>query len=173
MNGGKIEQAGSPQEIYDRPRSEFVARFIGSSNVVRGRAVERDGVAFAGGVLRCNGAALVSGSDTPVSIRQHDIKLSATRPVDKPNVFPANVVRQVFLGGNRDYMLEVEGGQQLRAITAAGGRYRARLAGVHPTAARALPRAGTLIFDTDDAKQENKQHDKETAIKKQKATKRP
>src|SRR4051812_34233555 len=119
MNGGKIEQAGSPQEIYDRPRSEFVARFIGSSNVVRGRAVERDGVAFAGGVLRCNGAALVSGSDTPVSIRQHDIKLSATRPSDKPNVFPAHVVRQVFLGGNRDYMLEVEGGQQLRAITAA------------------------------------------------------
>src|SRR4029077_18993661 len=33
MNGGKIEQSGSPEEIYDRPRSEFVARFIGSSNV--------------------------------------------------------------------------------------------------------------------------------------------
>jgi iron(III) transport system ATP-binding protein len=119
MNGGKIEQAGSPQDIYDRPRSEFVARFIGSSNVVRGPAVERDGVAFAGGVLRCNGAALVSGRDTPVSIRQHDIRLSATRPSDVPNVFPASVVRQVFLGGSRDYMIEVEGGTQLRVITAA------------------------------------------------------
>ena len=40
MNHGKIEQAGSPEEIYDRPRSEFVARFIGSSNVVKGKALD-------------------------------------------------------------------------------------------------------------------------------------
>jgi iron(III) transport system ATP-binding protein len=38
MNGGKIEQAGSPEDIYDRPTSEFVARFIGSSNVLKGIA---------------------------------------------------------------------------------------------------------------------------------------
>jgi hypothetical protein len=37
MNLGKIEQAGSPEDIYERPRSEFVARFIGSSNVIKGR----------------------------------------------------------------------------------------------------------------------------------------
>ena len=36
MNAGRIEQVGSPEEIYDRPRSEFVARFIGSSNVLKG-----------------------------------------------------------------------------------------------------------------------------------------
>src|SRR5262249_26981916 len=36
MNAGRIEQAGSPEDIYDRPRSEFVARFIGSSNVIKG-----------------------------------------------------------------------------------------------------------------------------------------
>ena len=40
MNAGKIEQAGSPEDIYDRPRSEFVARFIGSSNVVKGKALD-------------------------------------------------------------------------------------------------------------------------------------
>jgi iron(III) transport system ATP-binding protein len=39
MNGGKIEQSGSPEEIYDRPRSEFVARFIGSSNVFKGQGL--------------------------------------------------------------------------------------------------------------------------------------
>src|ERR1039458_5064171 len=39
MNAGKIEQAGSPEDIYDRPRSEFVARFIGSSNVVKGKGL--------------------------------------------------------------------------------------------------------------------------------------
>ena len=42
MNGGKIEQAGSPEDIYDRPRSEFVARFIGTSNVVKGKALDDD-----------------------------------------------------------------------------------------------------------------------------------
>ena len=36
MNAGKIEQAGTPEDIYDRPRSEFVARFIGASNVIKG-----------------------------------------------------------------------------------------------------------------------------------------
>ena len=50
MNAGKIEQAGSPEEIYDRPRSEFVARFIGSSNVIKGKGVDASRVDFAGAV---------------------------------------------------------------------------------------------------------------------------
>src|SRR5438067_13853736 len=49
MNGGRIEQAGSPEEIYDRPRSEFVARFIGSSNVLKGEALDDTHVSCAGG----------------------------------------------------------------------------------------------------------------------------
>jgi len=36
MNHGKVEQLGPPEEIYGRPRSEFVARFIGGSNILRG-----------------------------------------------------------------------------------------------------------------------------------------
>ncbi|MBV8320415.1 MAG: ABC transporter ATP-binding protein, partial [Hyphomicrobiales bacterium] len=40
MNAGRIEQAGSPEEVYDRPQSEFVARFIGSSNVVKGQVLD-------------------------------------------------------------------------------------------------------------------------------------
>ncbi len=48
MNAGKIEQAGSPEDIYDRPRSEFVARFIGSSNVIKGKARDDARIDFAG-----------------------------------------------------------------------------------------------------------------------------
>src|SRR5437868_3317227 len=48
MNAGKIEQAGSPVEIYDRPRSEFVARFIGMSNVFKGKALDANTVSLAG-----------------------------------------------------------------------------------------------------------------------------
>src|ERR1043165_8828637 len=68
MNAGKIEQAGSPEEIYDRPRSEFVARFIGSSNVVKGKGLDASRVDFAGTPLRCSGEKINTGEATPVSI---------------------------------------------------------------------------------------------------------
>jgi iron(III) transport system ATP-binding protein len=119
MNGGKIEQSGSPEEIYARPRSEFVARFIGSSNVIKGKGMDGGRVEFAGVALRCTGEKVVSGAQTAVSIRPHDIALSGKAPPETDNVVPANVVRQVFLGDSRDYMVEVKDGTQLRVVTAA------------------------------------------------------
>jgi iron(III) transport system ATP-binding protein len=116
MNAGRIEQAGPPEEIYYRPRSEFVARFIGSSNIVRGRNLDAAHIDFAGVALGCSGATLVPGHETAVSIRQHDIRISATPLGSTENVLPATVVRQVFLGGSRDYMIEVAGGTQLRVV---------------------------------------------------------
>ena len=72
MNLGKIEQAGSPEEIYDRPRSEFVARFIGMSNVFKGKALDGSTSSLAGVPLRCIGDnARRAATDAPVSIRQH------------------------------------------------------------------------------------------------------
>ena len=119
MNGGKIEQSGSPQEIYDRPRSEFVARFIGSSNVIKGKGLDVARIDFAGTPLRCSGEKINSGAPTPVSIRPHDIAISAAQRQGE-NIVPATVVRQVFLGASRDYMVEAKDGTQLRVVTAAG-----------------------------------------------------
>ena len=119
MNGGKIEQSGSPEEIYDRPRSEFVARFIGSSNVIKGTGLDASRIDFAGTTLRCVGEKISSGVPTPVSIRPHDIAISAAQRQGE-NIVPATVVRQVFLGGTRDYMVEAKDGTQLRVLTAAG-----------------------------------------------------
>jgi iron(III) transport system ATP-binding protein len=119
MNAGRIEQVGSPEEIYDRPRSEFVARFIGSSNVVRGKTVGADRVELAGVALRLDGATL-AGLETSMSIRQHDIRMLTARPLDGDNVIPATVTRQVFLGGSRDYMVEAVDGTQLRVVAPAG-----------------------------------------------------
>ena len=53
MNGGKIEQVGSPEEVYRHPRSRFVAGFIGGANILEGRALARDTVAVDGMMLRC------------------------------------------------------------------------------------------------------------------------
>src|SRR4029078_11494649 len=55
MNAGRIEQVGSPEDIYERPRSEFVARFIGSSNVIKGQALDESHLSYAGSTLRCTG----------------------------------------------------------------------------------------------------------------------
>jgi iron(III) transport system ATP-binding protein len=120
MNGGKIEQAASPEEIYDRPRSEFVARFIGSSNILRGRARDADHVEIAGATLRCVGAEMTPGAATAVSIRQHDVHILPMEPeAGLENMLPATVTRHVFLGNSRDYMVEIADGTTLRAVTPA------------------------------------------------------
>jgi iron(III) transport system ATP-binding protein len=119
MNGGRIEQAGSPEDIYDRPQSEFVARFIGGSNVIRGKGLDTTHAEFAGVALACVGEVMTPGADVAVSIRPHDVGLSAGRPQGGINVVPAVVTRQVFLGGTRDYVVETKDGAQLRALTAA------------------------------------------------------
>jgi iron(III) transport system ATP-binding protein len=118
MNGGRIEQAGSPQEIYDQPRSEFVARFIGASNIVRGKALDAEHVSVAGVPLRCVGRRLSAGEDTAISVRQHEIRLSAAEASRVGgNVVAATVIRNVFLGNSRDYMVELADGAQIRVVT--------------------------------------------------------
>jgi iron(III) transport system ATP-binding protein len=115
MHRGKIEQFGTPEEIYDRPRSEFVARFIGASNVMKGMAVDATHIAFAGATLRCTGQELSPGKDAAIAIRQHEIMLSSSAPANSNgNVVEATVARQVFLGSSRDYVVELAGGIQLR-----------------------------------------------------------
>ena len=117
MNAGRIEQAGTPEEIYNRPRSEFVARFIGASNVVSGKALDRERIGIAGISLRCVGPQLMPGTIASVSIRQHDIRLSVDPPSAADNVVLATVTRHVFLGNSRDYIVELADGTPLRVVT--------------------------------------------------------
>jgi iron(III) transport system ATP-binding protein len=117
MNAGVIDQLGSPEDIYARPESEFVARFIGASNVIKGEARDGNHVAFAGATLQVVGAKLTAGQNVAVAIRQHDIGLSTAAPSASQNVVKATVTRQVFLGASRDYMVETADGTMLRAIT--------------------------------------------------------
>jgi iron(III) transport system ATP-binding protein len=117
MNAGRIEQLGTPREVYDQPRSEFVARFLGGSNIIRGKAIDRSSVSFAGSTLECRGANLAPGADVPISIRQHDISIAAHKPAHG-NAVEGTVARNIFLGATRDYIVEVKDGTQLR-ITAA------------------------------------------------------
>src|SRR5580700_3056716 len=98
MNRGRIEQVGSPEDVYQRPRSEFVARFLGGTNILRGKRLG-DGLAACGGVvLRCGEGDYGSGDTAIVSIRLHDIELSANPASGtEPNVTTGTVARRVYL----------------------------------------------------------------------------
>ncbi|HEY5826793.1 MAG: ABC transporter ATP-binding protein [Hyphomicrobiaceae bacterium] len=118
MNAGRVEQLGTPQDVYDTPRSEFVARFLGGSNILRGKALDASRVAFAGTAVDCSGGSLVPGADVAMSIRQHDIAISADQPATGAgSAVEGTIVRNVFLGATRDYVVEARDGTQLR-ITA-------------------------------------------------------
>src|SRR5712675_569975 len=71
MNGGRIDQLGTPEDIYARPQSEFVARFIGASNVVKGKTLDDSHVSIVGVAVRCVGEKPKPGGETAISIRQH------------------------------------------------------------------------------------------------------
>ena len=116
MNSGAIEQLGSPRQIYDRPETEFVARFVGRCNIIPAVIVERqddvvfcDGGAF--GVLRA-AAPEGKGPGDPVSfaLRHEALSILSRGPV--PDVNGAKLaVRDVrFLGsGHRIEAVSAEG----------------------------------------------------------------
>jgi iron(III) transport system ATP-binding protein len=120
MNQGRIEQVGSAQEVYQRPRSEFVARFIGGTNIVKGHAIDANSIAVGEFKLRYGHGTPPTAGATIISIRQHDVRVIAKEPKDvAENVLTGHVVRRSFLGAERDYLIELPNGIQLRATTSA------------------------------------------------------
>ena len=119
MNAGRIEQLGSPRQIYQQPRSEFVARFLGGSNILRGPAIDDRRLMFAGASIECHNAAFAPGAPAAAAVRQHDIRLLAgDTAAPGSNALKGTVVRNVFLGATRDYVVEVGDGVPLRVTTA-------------------------------------------------------
>jgi iron(III) transport system ATP-binding protein len=118
MNDGKLEQAGSPLEIYSRPASAFVADFLGAANLIDGvvQAVT-DGVysvETAGGTLQASSSVgLKSGSRVTVVVRPEHVTIE-TEPAAWNSRWPGTVVTSAFLGDAFDYVVDV-GGLELRA----------------------------------------------------------
>ncbi|MSP87414.1 MAG: ABC transporter ATP-binding protein [Alphaproteobacteria bacterium] len=117
MNKGRIEQAGTPVQIFEEPETEFVARFLGGTNILRGRHVGDNMVQSGAIALSCARGRAGTG-EVAVSIRPHRVELHTAQPAgDGRNVATAQVRRQVFLGVTRDYLVTLEDGTELRAIT--------------------------------------------------------
>jgi iron(III) transport system ATP-binding protein len=115
MNEGKIVQIGSPRDIYERPKTKFVADFIGTTNFIDGTAVgldERSGrwqVTTPLGLLRVDGDELSRNTPVVISIRPEDVELSDEAPAgaDAYNLTSGIVDQKVFLGEYVDYQIRV------------------------------------------------------------------
>jgi iron(III) transport system ATP-binding protein len=112
MNQGRIEQAGSPEEIYKKPRSSFVASFLGGANILSGRAVDNIHIDIGAARIRCAEPGFIPGELGALSIRFHEIIVS---PTPSPSALPVRVIRQTFLGSVCDLSLALSDGTLLRA----------------------------------------------------------
>ena len=109
MRAGRIEQVGSPGEIYHRPRSRFVAEFIGTSNLLPG-TVEANGVRIGGELwpVRVEGAR--PGDAVTLLVRPEHLHIA---PAGGPGVLNGTVTRATFLGASRRLMITCDSGLEL------------------------------------------------------------
>jgi spermidine/putrescine transport system ATP-binding protein len=116
MRDGRIEQVGTPAEVYEAPRSSFVAAFIGDTNFLEGRVgavVDGEYVSLAiaglGEVLCFNDAQRAEGMPVFLSVRPEKIRISREQPeVDgRHNAFPCRVEDVVYLGTHTRFRVSV------------------------------------------------------------------
>ncbi len=116
VSDGKIEQIGSPREIYAKPNTRFVASFIGRTNFL---PVERDGerwLAFGQPLFR--NVATPRDTATTLAVRPENIGVNAESEA-KDNRFKATVVETVYLGEVVRVIAEIAGQARLEAAVPA------------------------------------------------------
>jgi len=117
MNQGRIEQMGAPEALYDRPKTAFVAKFLGQSNIFVGEVVEENANAV---VINCNGQRIATPKDRS---EKHSGKIAvgfrpekATFHSEKPKldsnhnmVGPGEIIDIRFTGVSNQYLIDVPG----------------------------------------------------------------
>ncbi|MBD9375329.1 ABC transporter ATP-binding protein [Rhizobium sp. ARZ01] len=115
MRDGRIIQVGEPAAIYQRPRSRFVANFLGESNLLDATAVEKDGqssvIEIAGRRLIVDGAVSDPGKAS-LSVRPEQISIEHQAPAsaDGELVIQGNVADVTFVGADYRVQLNTEAG---------------------------------------------------------------
>jgi iron(III) transport system ATP-binding protein len=105
MNVGVIEQIGAPEEIYNRPKSRFVADFVGSANLIKGKVVGAGTFEAEGGaILKTVGGT--SGAEVAVRTAYIDIAARAGE-----NQLPGTVRQRMFHGDFVQYIVECSCGR--------------------------------------------------------------
>ncbi|PSN20446.1 spermidine/putrescine ABC transporter ATP-binding protein [filamentous cyanobacterium CCP5] len=123
MNHGAIEQVGTPSEIYDHPKTPFVADFIGDTNLIHGEVAQTEAaqmqvVTPAGMkvVAKRNGSAIENPRSAVVSIRPERIYLSLNLPAQAQNCYAGRVSHVMYLGTHVHCVVELNTGEQLMVL---------------------------------------------------------
>ena len=121
LHGGRVVQVGTAEDLFQRPRTRFVAEFVGKTNLVDAVAAEPGVVARGALRLRVGVAGLSPGAAVTVSIRPHEIELHAAGrgAGGDRNVFDGTVERVSYLGDAVDYQVRVSGTDVTLRVTAA------------------------------------------------------
>ena len=115
MNGGRIEQAGTATELYERPRTAFVANFLGVSNLIDAKVIDKTHVETHDGArLHVPDCEQTSGA-VRVGVRPEKITLI---PTDQPvpggmNALRGTILVAAFLGVSIQYVIKAVGGEEL------------------------------------------------------------
>lgn len=94
MNKGKIQQMGSPEDIYNEPANKFVAKFIGESNIISGTMLEDYKVKFYDFIFTCVDKGFKANEKVDIVIRPEDIEMI---PKEKANI--TGIVTSVVFKG--------------------------------------------------------------------------
>jgi putrescine transport system ATP-binding protein len=113
MDRGRIAQVAPPAEIYERPRSRFVADFIGDVNLIEGSiaSVSAGEVVIEsalGRLAAADGGGSVPGTRVWLAVRPQKISLADTRPADAANCVSGRVVDIAYLGESSRYSVRLD-----------------------------------------------------------------
>lgn len=117
---GNLEQVGTPRDVYERPATPFVARFIGNTNLLEGTLVSTDGksarVRLGGNqevtIDNDTAGGINAGEKVLVSVKPQALKVVAA---DTQNAFPSKVMHRSYLGASTEYVIKSNLGVDLRA----------------------------------------------------------
>ena len=105
MDGGKIQQVGTPQDIYNEPQNAFVADFIGESNIVDGMMLRDYYVEFSGQCFECLDKGFLENEAVDVVVRPEDVDIVA---VEK-GMLTGTVTSVTFLGVHYEIIVDIGG----------------------------------------------------------------
>lgn len=121
MNQGNIEQVGTPVDLYRKPRTPFVAQFLGHPNFLHGEVEAQDDASV---TVKVDGELFTSASSDSFSVgqkvalvlRAESLSLQRENPNDSVNHLKGVVEFLVYLGTNAEYEVTLLNGKRLRVV---------------------------------------------------------
>ena len=105
MSEGKIQQIGTPSDIYNEPQNAFVADFIGESNIVDGVMIEDYIVSFGGQTFKCLDSGFAPRESVDVVIRPEDVDIVAP----ERGMLRGKVTSVTFMGVHNEAIVDIDG----------------------------------------------------------------